>query len=242
MASQTVYLISGANRGIGFEIVKQLASRPDTLVFAGARDPSKADALNTLAKEKGNVEVVKLSSTSEEEAAAVAKAIEEKAGKVDVVFANAGVANSYGPLLSQSPQAFREHFEVNTLGPLILFQQTYPVLAKSSKPKFLVTSSTIGSSTAAHFPAAAYGTSKAAVNHIVAHAHHDYPDLTAVTFCPGWVQTDMGNSGAKSQGLEEAPVKVEDSAAAIIALADKATRESFGGKYWSAVEDKEIPF
>ncbi|GAA6033987.1 hypothetical protein JCM8097_000635 [Rhodosporidiobolus ruineniae] len=237
MAAPTVYLVSGATRRIGFEVVKQLSSRPDTLVFAGARDPSKAEALNTLAKERGNVEVVKLSSTSEEEAGAAAKVIEEKAGKVDVVFANAGISGYFASLLDQKVTDFRETFEVNTLGPLILFQATYRLLAKSANSRFLATSSFIGSSTAAHFAAAAYTTSKAALNHLVAHAHHDYPDLTAVSFCPGW-----GNPGARAQGIEEASVKVEDSAAAIIVLTDKATREEHGGKYWSAMEDKELAF
>ncbi|GAA6040915.1 hypothetical protein JCM8097_003185 [Rhodosporidiobolus ruineniae] len=229
VASPTVYLISGANRGIGFEITSQISSRPDVLVFAGARDPSKAEALHALAKKTGNIEIVKLASANEEDAAAVAKVIEEKAGKVDVVLANAGISDYWGKLDSQTPANFREMFEVNTLGPLVLFQGIYPVLAKSANPKFLSTSSELGSSTAASYPIAAYGTSKAALNHIIAHAHQDYPELTDVSFCPGWVSTDMGNRGAKAQGMEEAPVKVQDSAAAIIRLADKSTRETHGG-------------
>ncbi|GAA6040945.1 hypothetical protein JCM8097_003201 [Rhodosporidiobolus ruineniae] len=244
MASQTVYLVSGANRGIGFEVVKQLSSRMDVLIFAGARTPDKADALNSLARVIGKIEVVKLESPNEEDAQAVAKVIEEKAGKLDVLIANAGIANYYLPLVDCKPSYFREMFEVNTLGPLVLFQATHHLLAKFIQPKFLAISSTLGSSeTAAAYAWSAYGTSKAALNHIVAHAHHDHSEITSVAICPGWVSTDLGNAGAKAQGVPEGPpVKPADSAAAIVKFTERVSRESHGGKLWRPSEDEQIPF
>ncbi|GAA6040952.1 hypothetical protein JCM8097_003205 [Rhodosporidiobolus ruineniae] len=242
MPSPTVYLISGANRGIGFSLVQALSSRPDSLICAGVRDPNQAKELNSLAEQKGNVVVVKLEAPSEVDAAAIAELIEERAGKLDVLIANAGIGDYFAPLLEQTPAYFREMFEVNTLGPLVLFQATHHLLTKSNKPKFLAVSSTLGSSTATQAPFAAYGTSKAALNHLIAHAHHDYPDIVSVALCPGSVSTDTGNRNARFFGLDEAPVKPADAAAAVLRLADTATRDVHGGKLWSAWEGKEIPY
>lgn len=82
--------VTGANRGIGLALTSTLARRPGTLVFATARQPAKADDLNALAKELGNVEVVQYEGPDAEQTKALADVIEKKAGKVDVVFANAG--------------------------------------------------------------------------------------------------------------------------------------------------------
>ncbi|GAA6040948.1 hypothetical protein JCM8097_003203 [Rhodosporidiobolus ruineniae] len=231
VASPTVYLISGANRGIGLELVTQLSARPGNVIFAGARDPSKADKLNARAQEKGNIEVVKLAAPDAEDAQAVAKVIEQKAGKLDVLIANVGISDHWVPLVDHKVEWFREMFEVNTLGPLVLFQQSYPLLAKSAMPKFFVISSELASTaTATSWPMTSYGTSKCAINHILNHAHHDYPDLLAVSICPGWVATDIGNAGARLQGKESAPTTVEDSVTAILKLADNVTRKTHGGK------------
>jgi norsolorinic acid ketoreductase len=84
-------LVSGANRGIGFGLVSTLLQRPEVKVYAGARDPSKATALSKLAsKSNGKLAVVKLSSTSVEDAQAVAETIRKTDGRLDVVIANAG--------------------------------------------------------------------------------------------------------------------------------------------------------
>jgi NAD(P)-dependent dehydrogenase (short-subunit alcohol dehydrogenase family) len=203
-----VYLVSGANRGIGgcyflfllaipddfderigLELVKTLLARPNIVVFAGARDPSKATDLQTLEKEHpGKLHVVKLTSTNEAENKAVAEHIKTIAGRLDVVIANAGnisalsyrtrytELNSLGTGIAKDHElgltvplaSLREHFEVNTLGPLALFQATYPLLRVSTaSPKFIPVSSLAGSleiGTKAPLQKLAYGTSKAALN------------------------------------------------------------------------------
>jgi NAD(P)-dependent dehydrogenase (short-subunit alcohol dehydrogenase family) len=106
--SPTVYLVSGANRGIGesnpaqsaklsltsalpgLGLVKALATRPDTVVFAGARNPSSANALGELAKTQKNVHVLKLTSCDETDNRAAAAEIKRIAGALHVVIANAG--------------------------------------------------------------------------------------------------------------------------------------------------------
>jgi NAD(P)-dependent dehydrogenase (short-subunit alcohol dehydrogenase family) len=108
-----VYLVSGANRGIGeyfspalsatecllrrhtgLGLVKTLSERADTIVFAGARDPGAAKELTALAAARpGKVHVVKLVSGDVDDNAAAVKFIKEKAGRLDVVIANAGLCS-----------------------------------------------------------------------------------------------------------------------------------------------------
>ena len=77
IANKRVWLVSGANRGIGFNIVNILSQRENVVIFAGARDPTAATQLNELAAKNSNLHVIKLTSTSEEDAKAAAKKIEE---------------------------------------------------------------------------------------------------------------------------------------------------------------------
>lgn len=86
-------LVTGANRGIGFGLVEALAARDNVLVFAGARDPARADRLNALAERHAadkKVVVVKLDVTSERDAQDAAETVKRLSPKVDVLIANAG--------------------------------------------------------------------------------------------------------------------------------------------------------
>ena len=190
-ATATVYVISGGNRGIGYGIVEKIANRPDSLVFATARDPAKADKLQQLAKQHSNVRVVKLSVDSDAEHAAAAKQVEAEAGRVDVLIANAGIANIDGWQRTEvlSLDKLREHFEVNTVGPIRLFQAFFPLLSRSSNPKFVVVSTVRGSIglqiNYAAAPGTIYGLSKAAINFFTQRVHVEHPNITTFPLQPG---------------------------------------------------------
>jgi len=247
-ASTTVYFITGASRGIGFGLAERYASRPDTLVFAGARDPSKADKLQQLAKQHKNVRIVQLAVTSDADHQAAAKQVEAEAGRVDVLLANAGIssADASERVKNVALDGLREHLEVNTVGPIRLFDAFFSLLSRSSQPKFVVVSSTLGSvETSAKYPdfsVASYGASKAAVNFLTQRVHIEHPNIIAFPLCPGWVQTDMGNAGAATIGLKEAPLTLKDSVDGITKLVDEATRETHSGKYWSAPDGSNLPW
>ena len=83
------YLVSGSSRGIGLELVRILANRPETIVFAGVRNPSKAGELQKIVAEHSNVHIIKLDSISAPDAKAAAETVEKAAGGLDVVIANA---------------------------------------------------------------------------------------------------------------------------------------------------------
>jgi norsolorinic acid ketoreductase len=86
--------VSGANRGIGYALAATLAARPNTIVFAGARDPA-AQSLKDLVAKHSNVHPIKLTSGDVADNAAAAAEIEKIAGHLDVVIANAGTRHVF---------------------------------------------------------------------------------------------------------------------------------------------------
>jgi len=255
MSSKIVYFISGANRGIGYGLVSALATRPNTIVFAGARDPA-AKMLTDLAAKHPNVHPVKLTSADKADNEAAIAQIEKIAGQLDIVIANAGIADHFGPLATTPLSAFRDHFEVNTLGPVVLFQAAHKLLLASptGAPVFAVISSIIGS--LGRFVYAAitpYEMSKAAANFLVKTLDAEHPALVAMAIEPGWVATEMGNVGVEENGfgLSEAPVTIADSVAGIMSRIDGATKAKSSGKFWNFkvaqgnpwdVETEEVPW
>ncbi|KZO92386.1 NAD(P)-binding protein [Calocera viscosa TUFC12733] len=247
--SPIVYLISGANRGIGLGIVAQLAVRENTVVFAGARNPSAATDLQALeSKYPGKVHIVKLTSTDEADNKAAVAKIKKVAGRLDVVIANAGVSNSYTPSEQVSLDAMREHFEVNVLGPLVLFQASYQLLkASSDTPKFIVVSTFLGSievGTKAPFPVLPYGTSKAAVNWLTAKLFWEHPGLIAVPVHPGVVDTDINAFAAEHipEVGNHPTITVEESATGVLSVVDAAKRDEEAGPKFLSYDGSVIPW
>ncbi|BGO90548.1 hypothetical protein NBRC10512_005267 [Rhodotorula toruloides] len=243
-AAPTTYLVTGANQGLGLGFVTALSKRPNTLIFATARNPDKADDLNALAAEAKNIEVVKFEATSENEAVALAKIVEEKAGKLDVVIANAGIAEANKAVMDVTHTDFVRHIETNAWGPILLFQHVQPLLAKSASPHFVGLTSILGSlGTVSSLPArsTAYGASKAALSYAVLKMGQEHPNLDAWVVHPGLVQTRMGNRAASGLGFEKAPVTVEDSVAGILRILDQAKRETHGGRFFEFT-GKELPW
>ncbi|KAF8970822.1 hypothetical protein BDZ97DRAFT_1788873 [Flammula alnicola] len=251
MSSSKVYFITGANRGIGLGLVNELVSKnPEAIVFAGARDPSKATSLQELAsKFPGKIEIVKFVSGDVEGNQAVAKQINEKYGHVDVVVANAGISNYVAPAVETSVEAFREHFEVNVTGVLVLFQAVYDVLKASASPKFIPISS--GAASTAYMGASpaftAYGVSKAALNWLSRKIHFENEWLTCFPLAPGMVETDMANDnfGRDTSGILESlkgmMVTPAVAATALVNTIEGSTREKDGGEFIN-VDGTKIPW
>jgi norsolorinic acid ketoreductase len=140
----------------------------------------------------------------------------------------------------------KEHVETNAYGPLLQFQAFAPLLKKSDKPKFAAIGSALGSAGSIEkrpFPSAAYGISKVILHFLVRKAHFEGSDwgLTAFVLDPGFVQTDMGNKGAKAVGLEKAFSTIEESLAFMVPAIDGATKETIGGRFPS-IEGGDLPW
>ncbi|KAL1748109.1 hypothetical protein HDZ31DRAFT_60643 [Schizophyllum fasciatum] len=238
MSQPTVYLVSGANRGIGLALATHLVARPNTIVFAGARKPEEAPELAALAAANpGRVHVVRLVSADKESNLAAVDTIRKTTGRLDVVLANAGVAVMKGAL-DLELEEMRSHFEVNVNGPVLLFQAAYPLLKESKLPgKFVALTSPIGSiHTGSQWPGGLYnyGASKAALNWTMRKLHRDFENLVIFPISPGLVE-----SGMSAATLEKEPwmldhtelLKPEVSVEGIIKQVEEGTRETHGGKF-----------
>lgn len=246
MASSKIYLITGANRGLGRGLLETLVQRPNTTVVAGVRNIADASSksLQTVATASGSkVITVAIDSNDDSSAKKAVEVLKTQHGitKLDTVIANAGISKYYGLATETPANELRDHFEVNTVGVLLVFQATWPLLKLSSNPTFVAISTgvaSLGDMDKLPLQATAYGISKIALNYLIRKIHFENPELTAFPLNPGWVQTDMGNLGARSSGMDKAPVTLQDSVNGMLAKIDSATRENASGTFQSFDETK----
>ncbi|KUJ14229.1 NAD(P)-binding protein [Mollisia scopiformis] len=233
--SPTTYLITGASRGLGLGLLKAYLSRPNTTVIAAVRNPTSASSLNTLPKGEGStLIIVKIDSASHTDALAAVKELTtvHNINTLDVVIANAGISNTLAPVAIVPLSEIEEHFNVNAIGPFLLFQACFPLLKKGSK--FIGMSSalaTISGMEMRPFPMTAYGVSKAALNYFVRKIHFENEELISFALDPGFVQTDMGNTGAQLVGMKEATTPIDDCVAGMLKIIDESTREKTSGRF-----------
>ncbi|KAF9470174.1 NAD(P)-binding protein [Pholiota conissans] len=192
-----IYFVAGATRGIGLALVAEIAAKdPSAIIYAGGRNPQAAPLLENLAsKHPRRIVPVKYVAGDEEGNKSVAKQIFDEHGRVDTLIANAGIANFAGKIHEVPIKSFEDHFSVNVLGPIVLFQAFRDVLKASTQPRFIAITSTAGSIElipTIPFDVGPYGASKAALNWVVRKIHFENEWLIAYPQCPGPVDTDMG--------------------------------------------------
>lgn len=191
-------LVTGANRGIGLEFVRQLLARGDRVV-ATCRHPGKATALNTLAGEyPGRLRVLPLDVAREKSRAELVRELPLVCERLDLLVNNAGVLHS-GERFGQLSQALLEDsLAVNALGPLLVTEALAPTLADGARVAN-VSSMMSSLTTREEFRSPGYCMGKAAQNMAsVQLAHALRPrGIVVLALCPGWVQTDMGGAGAQ---------------------------------------------
>ncbi|CAA7265271.1 unnamed protein product [Cyclocybe aegerita] len=254
MSATKVYLVTGANRGIGLGLVHELATRhKDVVVYAGVRDTANASSLQELStKFPGKIEIVPFVAGDEAINQALAKTIQDRHGYLDVVIGNAGTIEYMGNADETPIDIFRKHLEVNTTGVLVLFQALASLLkASKSTPKFIPISSGAGSLTALiHAPLGftAYGASKAAMNFLTRKIHYENEWLVAFPLAPGLVNTDMGSkvrvmdkTGIMANLQDEMMMSVEEASVALVNLVDNSTREKQGGEFLK-VDGETVPW
>ena len=190
-AEQGVALVSGANRGIGREIARQLATDHRFRVLAGARDPAEAGA-----PDHDRIHYVQLDVVSEISVQAAREAIASDPGRLDVLVNNAGVYGEPTGAADYDLDDAHEVIEVNTFGPWRLTQAMLPLLRRSERPRVVNVSSGAGQLAEMNGGRAAYRLSKAALNALTRTFASDEPWLKVNTVCPGWVRTEMGGSAA----------------------------------------------
>lgn len=222
--------------GIGKGIVASILGRPDTVVIAAIRDLSNSSEISSLPTAPGSrLIIVKVDGKSPSDATIAIESLQSQGiTHIDVLIANSGVLDQWGPVSEVKSQDLRDHFEINTIAPIALFQAAYPLLEKAENPKFFVISTNIASiELMPHIPlpTIAYGMSKAAVNYAVAKIHYENSKISAVALHPGWVQTRMGQHAADLAGVAEVPVTVEQSVAGLLQQIDATKKDTLSGKF-----------
>ncbi len=203
--SQTI-LITGANRGIGLALSRQLLDLGHH-VIATARQPDDAKELHALKSDR--LTILAMDITSDDSVAAAVKVAGEK---IDLLVNNAGLFPEEGTetLDAIDLQHFRDAFEVNVIGTIRVTRAFRPLLEKGERPRVVNISSGAASiSRKRDHKHYAYSTSKAALNMATRAMAAELKEraIRVVAMTPGWVKTDMGG--------DKAPLTPEESAAAI---------------------------
>lgn len=198
-----IVLVTGANKGIGHEVARQLAKR-GCAVWLTARDRARGEAA---ARDLGSsVHFLQLDVT---DPASIARAAQEFAAanaRLDVLVNNAAILlDREEGVLELSEDTLRQTLDANVLGPWRVTQAFAPLLRKSGAPRIVNVSSGGGQLSDPSSWAPAYCLSKTALNGLTVQLAAALPKCAVNAVCPGWVRTDMGGAGASrsvAQGAE----------------------------------------
>ena len=197
-----VALVSGANRGIGREIVRQLAEKRITTIL-GSRDEEKgrtaAEGMN------GNVVVKRLDVIDEDSVYRLASFVEDEFGRLDILINNAGIANDSGQRgVDADLSSVREALEANLFGAWRLCEAFVPLMQLNDYGRIVNVSSGMGALNDMGGGSPAYRVSKTALNALTRILASELrgSGILVNSVSPGWVRTDMGGSDA-SRSVEE---------------------------------------
>ena len=210
---KTITLITGANKGIGYETARQLIERGHT-VYIGARDPERGEKA---AAELG-ARFVRLDVTDDDVVADALATIDADEGRLDVLINNAGIGGSHSPTAELTGADASLVFETNAVGVIRVTHAALPLLRKSDNPVVVNISSALGSFWAVHNPehpaslhaAVLYGSSKAAVSMITAQYAKGAPEVKFNAVEPGYTATDLTSGNGR---------RVEESGKMVVRMA-----------------------
>ena len=227
------YVVTGANRGIGLELVAQLVAQGHH-VLATARQPERAEALSALTSaHPGQLEILALDVSDPASITAFGQAVGDR--PVDVLINNAGVLLRGGGPGELDYEKIELTFRINTLGPLRVTEALLPALRAAAQPVIANITSQMGSiADNTSGGAYSYRISKAALNMAIRSLSLDLgrQGMVALVLHPGWVQTDMGGPNAK--------ITTAQSVTGMLSTIQRATAEH-AGKFWSW-DGTELPW
>jgi NAD(P)-dependent dehydrogenase (short-subunit alcohol dehydrogenase family) len=202
MPSRTspIAIVTGANRGIGLEVCRQLAGRGYTVVL-GSRDAEKGRrAAATIAGAPGRVLAWQLDITSADDIERARARADEELGRLDVLINNAAILyDTWQRVTDADLDQVRAAFETNTLGAWRMVRAFLPLLRRSAHPRVVNVSSESGSLASMGSDAPAYNLSKVGLNALTRMLALDLRrhGILVNSVCPGWVATDMGGPGGR---------------------------------------------
>jgi NAD(P)-dependent dehydrogenase (short-subunit alcohol dehydrogenase family) len=221
-----IALVTGANRGIGLETVRQLAEHGFTTIL-GARDLARGKKAADALRQNGlHVMPLKVDVTKQKSIDDAKKFVEDRFGKLDVLVNNAAILyDSDQRAESVDLRTVLEAFETNTLGAWRMCQTFVPLLKKSNQARIVNVSSESGSLAVMGGGTPAYSISKVALNALTRMLADELRSskILVNSVCPGWVATDMGGRNA--------PRTVEQGAKSVMWAATLPNDGPTGGFY-----------
>lgn len=204
-------LVTGANRGIGLEVCRQLASQGLRVLLTGRSAPAVSDAVKSLASSGLDLQGEVLDVASQESVLACAARLDARGEHVDVLVNNAGIYPD-GDLLSIASEVLTETMAINFYGALWASRAWMPAMIRRGHGRIVNVTSGYGSFSEGLGGPPAYAVSKAALNALTVRlAAEARGNVKVNAACPGWVRTRMGGSTA--------PRSVEEGADTIVWLA-----------------------
>lgn len=230
MSQQRIALVTGANRGLGLEISRQLAAAGMTVVTA-AREPKRAEEA-AAAMPGGRGVPLRLDVRDSQRIPVAVSELLSALGRIDVLVNNAGILIDGTESLSEVPAGVvRDTLATNVMGPLRMIQAVLPAMRRQDYGRIVNMASTLGSFTDITDPESpyavvdspAYRLSKGALNLITVLCAREVAGtgILVNSACPGWVRTAMGS--------DRAPVSVEDGADTPVWLATLPAGGPSGG-------------
>jgi NAD(P)-dependent dehydrogenase (short-subunit alcohol dehydrogenase family) len=229
MQKQKTALVTGANKGIGFEVARQIA-RQGFRVFLGARSAKTGQAAAEKLSGDGKVIFLKIDVSDDKSIRAAAEEVSRQSDRLDVLVNNAGILlDEDKSALTITPEILEVTLRTNMVGPWLVAQAFTPLLKKSRAPRIVNVSSSGGQlEDGADGWAPAYCVSKTALNGITVQLAAALPKFAVNSVCPGWVRTEMGGKNA--------PRSIGEGAASIVWLAIEAPQD-LTGKF---VKDRKV--
>lgn len=221
MSDTKVAVVTGANRGIGLEVSRELAQLRFHVVLTARDKVAGARALKQVQAGGQSAELRQVDVNSNEDALALARYLKESRDRVDVLVNNAGILPDRDGTLTVSTATLMEIFNTNTLGAVRMIQALSPLMGKGAR--IVNVSSGMGALHAMGGGNLGYRMSKAGVNVVtrVFAAEFASRGVSVNSVDPGWVRTDMGGAGASRN--------VEKGAETIVWLASDPKATDSGG-------------
>lgn len=231
-----VALVTGANRGLGFEACRQLAGQGFKVILTSRDEMRGKQATATLVEEGLDVDFHLLDVTNSGSIQLLDAYIRREHKRLDVLINNAGVFLDKGDnssVFKVATDTIRNTMEVNVFGPLLMIQMFVPLMKEQGYGRVVNVTSGMGQLSEMGGEYAAYRMSKAALNALTRIVTAELGDVNVLVnaVCPGWVKTDMGGPNAHRE--------VEEGVDTIVWLAVLAD----GGPTGKIFRDrKEIPW
>jgi len=199
VAKNKIALVTGANKGIGHEIARQLAEKGFHVLIGARKVPEGKRAAEAIAKSDGSAEFVEIDVSDRASIENAAKAVTSKVNHLDVLVNNAGIMRDSKGIAEVDDETFLATLTTNTLGPLRVTQAFLPLVLKSAQGTVVNLSSGLGQLSEMGETYPAYSISKTALNAVTRQFAAALRDkgVTVNSVCPGWVKTDMGGPNAQ---------------------------------------------